>query len=122
MTFISAEAFELPSIAETHNVLRVKGSLVPTAFVDLDRPVTLVILFRLGDGRLGPNRELHGRCVPLHEQAEFLGRGIGRPMFRVGEVWEVIGPVREMEREVFVSVAPDGSDLLRAFDDERRDP
>jgi len=81
----------------TYNVFGMQDPFVLSFFADRDCPEPLIILFGLGDGRLGPDRELHGRGIPLHEKTKLLRRGVGWPVLGVGEVWEVVGPMGKVQ-------------------------
>lgn len=101
-------------------MLRVQNSGL-AILVDLDGPLAFGVLFGLDNIGLGPDRQLHSRSVPLHEKTEFLSRSISRPVLGEGEVREVVGPVREVKREVFISLSPDLTNLSVPLNDEVRD-
>jgi hypothetical protein len=102
-------------------MLWVQNSLVLTSLANGHGPQPIFILLGLCDGRLGPDGQLHGRSVPFHKESKLLGRGVGGPVFGVGEVRKVVGPVRKVEGEVLVTVPPDRSHLLGSLDNEGRD-
>lgn len=107
----------------SHNkVLRLKGSTLLATLVDLHSPAAARrILVRFDDCRAGPDVELQGGCVPFHEETHLLSRSVGGPLFGIGEVWKMVGPVREVEREVFIAFPPDLANNVGFLDDQGGD-
>lgn len=103
----------------TYNVLGVQNSGL-AILVNLNGPLAIGVLLGLDNGGLGPDRQLHSGGVPLHEDTELLSRGVGWPMLGEGEVREVVRPVREVKREVFVSLSPNLTNLSVTLNDEVR--
>lgn len=54
----------------------------------------------------------------MHVDALLLRGSVGGPVLGIGEVGQVVGPVREVKRKIFVSLLPDITDLFAVVDDE----
>ena len=65
---------------------------------------------------VSPSGQLHGASIPFEPVSHFTSWGVSWPVVREWEVWEMIGPMREVQREIFVSVAPVVTNPLVAFD------
>lgn len=98
------------------------GSESPRIFVVLGSslnshlPVTCSVLRSSQYSRVSPSGELHSTSIPFEPVTHLAGWSVCWPVIREREVWEMIGPVRQVQGKVFISIAPVVTDSLVALD------
>ena len=97
---------------------RVQRTGLLTFLVNYNGLCSRSVLLGLHDIRLSLDIKLQSGGIPVYIEALLLARSICRLILRISEIWQRIGPVREMQGKIFITLLLNIANFVAVFDNQ----